>query len=487
MKQLQLILLISALTIVFKAEAGQKCIEVNTKCPDGRWVTSSCDSTANPCGSSSGGSSGSGGYTPQEQILLQGAAEVGNAIGQYLRGNPEEDARRKAEEDASAARRRRQEEETLKRHEEETLKRHEEMKNRLLGGMLNVGDSSQLGLMGVDSGSGLSLMTGDQAVSASSLSPNKPIPSNDQANSKPKSASFTKGFEDASQCYSQNSGSRCAGLTAEQQQTCIADYRAGYADGDKQRVRLMQEATQAGQFAGERGELANGASDPLADGPCRVEWIKAYNSGYFGAKHAPSRESKPAIAAVAKVDSEEARNVASDLPKGLDNAIASVYSSAPPGVSDSVRKGFQAVMERDWKVAKARFQDALSRDPTNPGLKRLVALTDSSQRPNPQRATVDARNEPAGLGGRSDAKGASATTKGAQIQRPDPNDMNVLLPGMKESPKTAPSAGAQSQRPDPNDMNALFPDLKAMDDKEAQDFLFGLNAQPPLSNSVKAK
>ena len=75
----------------------------------------------------------------------------------------------------------------------------------------------------------------------------------------------------------------------------------------------------------------------------------------------------------------DARNVPSGLPKGLDNAIASAYSDAPPGVSERVRKGFQAVMSKDWKVAKAWFQDALNRDPDNAGLKRLVALTDAPQ------------------------------------------------------------------------------------------------------------
>jgi len=103
----------------------------------------------------------------------------------------------------------------------------------------------------------------------------------------------------------------------------------------------------------------------------------------------------------------DARNVPSGLPKSVDDAIAAAYSSAPPGVSDRVRKGFQAVMTRDWKVAKAWFQDALNRDPNNVGLKSLVALTDSLQQPDKQPATVDARNEPAGLGGRSDVKGAS--------------------------------------------------------------------------------
>jgi tetratricopeptide (TPR) repeat protein len=164
----------------------------------------------------------------------------------------------------------------------------------------------------------------------------------------------------------------------------------------------------------------------------------------------------------------DARNVPSGLPKALDNAIATAYSSAPPGVSDRVRKGFQAVMVRDWKVAKAWFQDALNRDPTNAGLKRLVALTDAPQQPNPPRATVDAHNEPVGLGGKSDAKGASAA------------------PG-KTKHAPASTTGAQVQLPDPNDIYLMFPGLKAIEDKQALDYLFGLNAQPPVSKSGKTK
>jgi hypothetical protein len=164
----------------------------------------------------------------------------------------------------------------------------------------------------------------------------------------------------------------------------------------------------------------------------------------------------------------DARNVPSGLPKPLDNAIATAYSSAPPGVSDRVRKGFQAVMGRDWKVAKAWFQDALNRDPTNAGLKRLVALTDSSQQPNQPPASVDARDEPAGLGGRSEVKAAAA-----------PPSKTKLAP--------ASTTGAQVQLPDPNDVYLMFPGLKAIEDKQALDYLFGLNAQPTASKAGKIK
>jgi hypothetical protein len=285
---------------------------------------------------------------------------LGQAIGNAIRGNPEEDARKAAaiaRQNEENARRRAEEEAARRRAEEQELKRHEEMKSRLLGDMLDVGESSQLGLMGTDSGSGsgLGLMTDDQAVSAS-INPDKANQKTEQP-SQPKPAGFTKGFEDASQCHSQNSGSHCAGVTAGQQDACLADYRAGYSEGDKQRARLMQEAMQAGQLAGERGELANGASNPLAEGPCRIDWIVTYNKGYFQGKHAKAGELKPAIAATAKVDSEVARIINSmnalakrlgwsaDERARLDKALNKLAADGD-GTSEQSRRVWQDVLAR---------------------------------------------------------------------------------------------------------------------------------------------
>ena len=69
----------------------------------------------------------------------------------------------------------------------------------------------------------------------------------------------------------------------------------------------------------------------------------------------------------------DARNVPSGLSKPVEDAIAGAYAKSPPGVSDRVRKGFQAVADQDWKVARAWFEEALARDPGNADLKRLVA------------------------------------------------------------------------------------------------------------------
>lgn len=72
----------------------------------------------------------------------------------------------------------------------------------------------------------------------------------------------------------------------------------------------------------------------------------------------------------------DARNVPSGLPKTVEDALAKEYKNDPPEVTDRVRKAFQAIQTRDWKVAKAWFQDALFRDPGNKGLENLIKLCD---------------------------------------------------------------------------------------------------------------
>jgi hypothetical protein len=153
----------------------------------------------------------------------------------------------------------------------------------------------------------------------------------------------------------------------------------------------------------------------------------------------------------------DARQVPSGLPKGLGKAIAAAYSASPPGVGDRVRKGFQAAMVRDWMAAQAWFQDALRLDPGNAGLRRLVALTDTPQQPQKQPVEVDPRNEPAGLGGKANLKGAN-------------------VPPRKTKP--AAKSGRQLPLPDPDDIYISFPGLKAIEDKEALDYLFGLDPYP---------
>ena len=64
----------------------------------------------------------------------------------------------------------------------------------------------------------------------------------------------------------------------------------------------------------------------------------------------------------------DARHVPSGLPKSIEDTIP----DSPAG--HRVRKGFQAIADHDWVVAKAWFEDALNHEPGDPGLQRLVDL-----------------------------------------------------------------------------------------------------------------
>lgn len=237
----------------------------------------SCDRPSASGGASSSGAP-SGGSTPEQQMILNGAQILMPALQQGIHdaiyGNPQEAARRAQE---NAIRRAEQ-----KRRDEEEARQAEETKKRLLG-ETNNSDPNSLSLMGVESPRDLQLMTGDEALSASP----RPTPSDNRdpsPSSMPQSNNFKLGFEDANQCYSQNSGARCSGLAGEQWQVCLADYRSGYQVGEKQHRMLLAEAYQVGQNAGSKGELAHAASDPRALGPCRTQWIESYNNGYLKGK-----------------------------------------------------------------------------------------------------------------------------------------------------------------------------------------------------------
>jgi hypothetical protein len=100
-----------------------------------------------------------------------------------------------------------------------------------------------------------------------------------------------------------------------------------------------------------------------------VQASEQYNNDHVAAELALKAQALPPHADPNVVDARRPYPSSS-----IDSAIAKTYSNSPPGVADRVRKGFQAVMDRDWKVAKAWFEDALNRDPGNANLKRLVAL-----------------------------------------------------------------------------------------------------------------
>lgn len=91
------------------------------------------------------------------------------------------------------------------------------------------------------------------------------------------------GFEDGSQCFSQNAGPRCdkAGAPKADYENCLASYRLGYTAGERAKRSLLQSAHEKGEHDRQAG-LTYGDTDTRAEGPCRVEYLMSYNNGRFG-------------------------------------------------------------------------------------------------------------------------------------------------------------------------------------------------------------
>lgn len=121
----------------------------------------------------------------------------------------------------------------------------------------------------------------------------------------------------------------------------------------------------------------------------------------------------------------DARHVPSGLPKSVEDSIP------PTPAGERLRKGYQAIADEDWTVAKAWFEDALSHEPTDAGLKRLVALAEFTlnyrRRPMAPADTpippvpVTASSQPSAT---ATASGAAATKAN---QKPDPLDIPARL------------------------------------------------------------
>lgn len=159
----------------------------------------------------------------------------------------------------------------------------------------------------------------------------------------------------------------------------------------------------------------------------------------------------------------DARNVPSGLDKATENAIARAYPNAPSGVSARVRKGFQAVMDHDWKAAQAWFQDALNRDPNNAGLKRLVTLADYTQQRVQQKPVSGKPFTDEDIPPGADPQTYAMTSTKIHSQRawhkflfPDGKNLRKAQPVVKTLPD-----GRKLQLPDESDILFLF-DLSGM-------------------------
>jgi hypothetical protein len=84
----------------------------------------------------------------------------------------------------------------------------------------------------------------------------------------------------------------------------------------------------------------------------------------------------------------DAQNVPSGLAKSTEKAIDDVYKDSPAGVKEKVKKAFQSIQIKDWKVAKVWFQEALKLDMDDKRLQTFVLLSDYSYEKDPTSSII---------------------------------------------------------------------------------------------------
>ena len=197
-------------------------------------------------------------------------------------------------------------------------------------------------------------------------------------------------------CPRNNGGGRNSGpsqeqIAAQQQAAAKAAADKKEQEGQAEQARLAAEAQAAAKKAEHDAEVARQFQKTKAETLAQMKGIASGlddssaggligttdNQTVSGLKEIGSTTTIPLPVDTPTV---EAGNVPSGLPKSVDHDISFGYAGAPPGVSDRVRKGFQAITAHDWKVARAWFQDALNHDPANAGLKRLAELADYTEK-----------------------------------------------------------------------------------------------------------
>lgn len=243
---------------------------------------------------------------------------LGGALIKGMQGDPGADARRAQE----AANRAAQAAAQQREYELQQAREEEARKQRLLGEMMDMDSSSALSLE-VESNNDLGLMLGDEAAASSNqgsaIMPNRkerpklnphiavrkepvplekslasqmmtdettvqvsPQPQQQVPDARLDDAAWQKGNTDGSQCFSPAAGTHCVGTQGVIHQSCIANYEAGYRNGEALKRTLLANARQEGIQDQQQSRKDASFTHPAAQGPCRQQWIDSYKDGYLG-------------------------------------------------------------------------------------------------------------------------------------------------------------------------------------------------------------
>ncbi len=280
----------------------------------------------------------------------------------------------------------------------------------------------------------------------------------------------------------QNASARQAQEAAEAERERVERQRQ-----EEARKRVQEEADRQAKFIHDRDETASSLKGSTEISTVRLKGIDSVSDTLqlkgmadssiptLKAGEVVTTEAKKACPAVRDSSVVDTCNVPSGLPNSVDNAITTAYADALPGVSDRVRKGFQAVMSHDWKVAKAWFVDALNHDPGNANLKRLVELSDYTEKHIHQGGAV---------------KLPKPSSSRAAVQLPKDSDIELLFPGWQPIQAKSSSIPA-SQLPKDSDIEFLFPGYQAAADREEakklNDYIFNQAIEMTANDPVLIK
>lgn len=190
------------------------------------------------------------------------------------------------------------------------------------------------------------------------------------------------GFEDGSQCFSQNAGPRCdkARAPAAQFETCLASYRRGYSAGEALKRQRLGHARESGGSDGHAGVYE--INDARASGSCRYDLVMAYNQGYFGAsagrfafspapKPAPTAPAAPAPRKLSEDErmiaqiNEAAERLGWDRKQRdrLNKALEDLGMDGPPYEPDRIRESWASITARSSRPDTARVAAATGEGP----------------------------------------------------------------------------------------------------------------------------
>jgi hypothetical protein len=157
------------------------------------------------------------------------------------------------------------------------------------------------------------------------------------------------------------------------------------AELEQQRIeadnkRRMEEIANQAKFLHEKQDALSQLKG-VSSGNNFDSGLKGVSSPDSGLKGASNADATVALKTLPDVSTEANGVDPQQAPTGLPKSMEAEIPNTPAG--DRVRKGFQAIMNHDWNLAHAWFQDALNHDPGNAGIQRLVELAEyTMNRPN---------------------------------------------------------------------------------------------------------